>query len=304
MKATKQGNLRGQCVFLRTAMRMVFAAVLLLAPNGVVRGQVAVGLPADVEPIAASDIPRSVCNYYSVQRFWLPPTPDNWLSDRADVVLYVSPSWGTNVIFVGDQEIDYEALRLQRREAWVLRELAIQAGLASPEDLPPVTVDWEDDAKDSPPPLGPLTDCPAGSLLLAIAPPTNGLTPLRLTNTCQGVLYEVLSKVALTNGDWTSEKVLLGATNQNWTPTEVSVGERTNSLFFWALSRGTGDDHGVPWAWYEEDGLLPLVPDIGTGDADGDTLLNWQEYLWGGDPQAWEGFSVWVSSPAGYSGMP
>jgi len=112
MKATKQGNLRGPFAFSPTAVRMIFAAMLVLAPNAVVWGQVAAGLPADAEPIAASDIPRSVCNYYSVQRYWLPPSPDNWLSDQRDVVLYVSPSWGTNAIFVGDQEIDLSLIHI------------------------------------------------------------------------------------------------------------------------------------------------------------------------------------------------
>ena len=71
-------------------------------------------LPTDLTPVAASDIPRSVCNYYSIQKLssW-PSLPFNWLSD-SNILLYVSPSVGANVVFVGDQDIDYAQHALRR----------------------------------------------------------------------------------------------------------------------------------------------------------------------------------------------
>ena len=75
-------------------------------------------LPADLVPIAASDIPRLGPTYYSIQKLSLwPPLPFNWLSDP-NIVLYVSPSLGINAIFVGDLDDDYAR---QAAEAQVLR---------------------------------------------------------------------------------------------------------------------------------------------------------------------------------------
>ena len=81
----------------------------------------ALTLPTDLQPIAASDIPRTVCNYYSIQKLlsW-PPAPCNWLADQANVELYVSPSLGTNVIFVGDMDVDYTQLQAENQLAAAL----------------------------------------------------------------------------------------------------------------------------------------------------------------------------------------
>jgi hypothetical protein len=81
-------------------------------------------------PIAASEIPPAVCNYYSLQKFssW-PPLPFTWLNDT-NVVLYVSPSLGTGVIFVGDLDVDYAQ---QAAQTQVLRVAARAAN-----DAPPV----------------------------------------------------------------------------------------------------------------------------------------------------------------------
>ena len=89
-------------------------------------------LPSDLMVITASEIPRSVCNYYSIQEFSLwPPLPFNWLND-SNVVLYVSPSLGTNAIFVGDLAVDYAE---QALEAQVMGLAAGAAnGRTSPDD--------------------------------------------------------------------------------------------------------------------------------------------------------------------------
>ncbi len=77
-------------------------------------------LPTDLVPIAPTDIAPFVCNYQSLQKLssW-PPLPFNWLSDQTNVPLYVSPSQGASVIFVGDQSIDYAQRAAKLRSfAW------------------------------------------------------------------------------------------------------------------------------------------------------------------------------------------
>ena len=123
---------------------------------------------------------------------------------------------------------------------------------------------------------------PDGSLWLSISQLTNGQAPLSIHGTVQDVLFEILS-------------------NQTWTSATVAVGVRTNSLFFQARAWTDCDGLGTPPAWYVQHGLNPLASGIATQDPDHDGLANRQEYLWGTDPQASEEFSVWVSTPGGYS---
>jgi hypothetical protein len=109
---------------------MVGLGMITFLPAALAQGIAA--LPTDLAPIAASDIPSSVCNYYSIQNFpWWPPLPWNWLS-ASNVVLYVSPPLGANTIFVGDQDIDYAQ---QAAEAHVLDMAARAAnGQLSPDN--------------------------------------------------------------------------------------------------------------------------------------------------------------------------
>ncbi len=65
-------------------------------------------------------------------------------------MLYVSPSSGTNVIFVGDQNIDYGALQQARQAALTLRSLAMQSGLDSTNGLPPLPGGGEGGGGDDP----------------------------------------------------------------------------------------------------------------------------------------------------------
>jgi hypothetical protein len=61
---------------------------------------------------------------------------------------------------------------------------------------------------------------------------------------------------------------------------------------------------GIPDAWKVLWGMNPLTPGLASQDLDSDGLSNWQEYLWGTNPQHSEGIGVWVSSPAGFCGIP
>jgi hypothetical protein len=66
----------------------------------------------------------------------------------------------------------------------------------------------------------------------------------------------------------------------------------------------SSDGFGTPNAWYLSEGINPQMSGVGTNDPDGDTLLNWQEYLYGSNPLVSEGFTVWVADPMTTSGIP
>ena len=63
------------------------------------------------------------------------------------------------------------------------------------------------------------------------------------------------------------------------------------------------DGYGTPFAWYAINGLSPSNGGA-TQDPDQDGLLNYQEYLFGTQPQVSEGFAIWVSTPNGTSSIP
>jgi len=137
-------------------------------------------------------------------------------------------------------------------------------------------------------------DYPSNMLWLEITGVSNNLAYLIVHGTVEDVPYEILSKVDLTNIVWASEGIIIGAAGQNWTPTTVIVGTRTNSLFLWARSWADSDGDGLP-DWYEDEvtGTDPNNPDTGdTGvsdgykDADNDGWTNLQEYQNGTNPNA------------------
>jgi hypothetical protein len=66
----------------------------------------------------------------------------------------------------------------------------------------------------------------------------------------------------------------------------------------------SSDGFGTPNAWYLWQGLNPKLAGIGGADSDGDGLLNYQEYLYGTNPQLSEGFAIWVSEPELTGGIP
>ncbi len=92
------------------------------------------------------------------------------------------------------------------------------------------------------------------------------------------------------------------------TPTQSKVGGLTDAyeqLVLQIDSQGSqSDTNGVPYAWYAENGLIPLTSGMATQDPDLDGLLNYQEYQYGSNPRVAEGFSIWVSTPTGMAGIP
>ena len=154
----------------------------------------------------------------------------------------------------------------------------------------------------------------AGYLWLEITSVTNDLAHLIVHGTTEDVAYEILTKEALTNAEWAGEQVILGATGQDWTPTTVPVGTRTNHLFFWARTLVDTDGDGLPDWWESEHGLDPNNPDTGdTGvsdgykDGDSDGWTNLQEYQNGtgpgqfNTPAAPQGFAVTTDATGTYA---
>jgi hypothetical protein len=297
MRTSKQGSWNVVAVLSSRRVVFVAAAALVLGATVVLRAQTAqwqLLLPASV-PTNGTFASMQLSNY--------PPLPWNpypqlnvyWWSNTPDI------------LWVDDLQVDYSTPVQEQQAARGMLRMDDQSGMDSTNDLPPLPGGWGGDGGggDSGPWLGgPVTVYPAGSLLLSIAQITNGWVPLTITNTMSDTLYEIESEQALTNSAWAWECSVMGAANQNWTATAVPEGDRTNMLFFRAESLGSSDSYGVPWAWYVQNGFTSLTPGLGGQDANGDGLPNWQEYLWGSNPQAQNGFSVWVGSPSGALGIP
>lgn len=84
------------------------------------------------------------------------------------------------------------------------------------------------------------------------------------------------------------------------TPYELWV-SHTDPNSYTSLS---SDGYGTPDAWYLAHGLNPLTPGIATQDANGNGVLNWQEYRRNADPTSGVNFGIWIGSPNGFSGIP
>ena len=220
-------------------------------------------LPTDLVPIAASDIPPSVCDYRSIQNLAWPPLPFNWLSD-SNLVLYVSPSLGINTIFVGDQNIDYAQLAAQ---AQVLR-LAARAA----NDEPPAPPGGDDGGGGGgvfPPSYGGYTYDTNG-LYLEITNVAAGLAYLNLHHATNQV-YALWSTTNLPAG-WQVETELW-PTNQDVMPFTVPTLDRPN--LFLRAEDWTGvdsDGDGIPdwWIWLYFGNLAQTATNL---DSAGNTLL-------------------------------
>jgi len=158
-----------------------------------------------------------------------------------------------------------------------------------------------------------------------MAKATNGVTSL--TFTVQGGVptnYDVFATVylsaALTNDNWvwlgqvqpcntytvqiptTSAFLILG------TP-QSSCGCGLTDAYLSLVAKESPDgpnfdSYGVPYAWYAQNGLVPITAGLATQDPDLDGLLNYQEYFYGTRPKVSEGFSVWVGSVNGTTVIP
>jgi len=212
--------------------------------------------------------------------------PCYWLSDQPDVTLYVSPSRGTNAIYVGDQDVDYEALREAREAALVLRGLATQAGLDWTDELPPVPGGWEGGGGDDPVGGSGISNWAFGTNQFWIEPVSlvSNLLNAVLWGTTNGHVYVIESTDAVggpSNSTWLVEGSLPGRPDAG-TGFTLGVALRTNKLFIRARACDECATTTLPLAWQlAYFGLTALPPE---GDYDGDGISNLGEFLSGTDP--------------------
>jgi hypothetical protein len=280
--------------------RLVTGSALVLSLGSPIQAQ---RLPTDLVQIAASDIPSSVCDYRSIQNFWWPPLPCDWLS-ASNPVLYVSPSLGTNIIWVGDQDIDYAQ---QAAEAEVLR-LAARAADDGPPLPPGVSGGGTGGDSGGGWSGGPWTygtnDFWLEALSVAGNPVSAGSSPgsmasnlfnVILHGTTNGSNYLITSTEAmnpLTNSTWLVEGSLQGGTNDA-TPFALGIATRTNSLFLRAQPCDECATTALPLGWQlAYFGVTGVDPNA---DYDGDGVNNLAEYLNGTDPNKIS-FSLSVTS--------
>lgn len=125
---------------------------------------------------------------------------------------------------------------------------------------------------------------PTNALWLDITSVTNGNANIILHGTVPDMVYEILSRLILTNVPWASEGTVLGAPDQDWMPTTVPVLNRTNQLFIWARSWIDSDGSGLPdWWQLQFFGHLGVDP---YGDPDNDGWNNLLEYQNGTNPNS------------------
>jgi hypothetical protein len=259
----------------RTALGLTTILLMLsLAPTAQAQPP-----PSDLVPIAASDIPRSVCNYYSLQKLpsW-PSMPFNWLNSEANVQLYVSPSLGLNVIFVGDQDIDYAQRAAQAQVSRMARRAAANDGPPGPGDDGNGGEDPGVDWSGGPWPYG-----TNDFWLEAVSLGTN-LFNVILHGTTNGSTYLILSTESpnlQANSTWLIEGSLQGGTNDG-TPFALGIATRTNSLFIRAQACDECATTALPLWWQlAYFGVTGVDPN---GDHDGDGISNLDAYLNGTDP--------------------
>jgi len=129
-------------------------------------------------------------------------------------------------------------------------------------------------------PMG-LDSYAAGTLWLSISQITNGVAPLIVHGTIPEVLYEIWSKQTITDTVWSFEGSVLGAADQDWTPTTVPVGSRTNSLFLRCRSWVSSSGNGIPDWWLLQYGLpLDTDPYSLCSSGDGWTILQAYQNGW------------------------
>lgn len=124
---------------------------------------------------------------------------------------------------------------------------------------------------------------PTNQFFLEILPATNGQARLLMHGTTNEV-YELMSKVSLTDPAWRPEQSLHRRTNENQIYTVVPVLDGTNVVFFWARDwTGVDENHnGVP-DWWEWENFGTLNLDVNQ-DYDGHGKSIKQNFLTGIEP--------------------
>ena len=254
---------------------------LLLASPG--RAQIWSQIMAEKNLTAQEVAPEKVPEYatfWSFSRTNYPPLPFNQFPELP--VYYLG--FG-NAFLVDDSSVDFVALAEARETDKALRRLELENGLRVADELDALEAAESEMMQMA-------YEYPTNNALwLEITSVTNDFANLIVHGTVADEVYEILSQESLTNGPWASEGTILGAAEQNWTATMISVGLRTNSLFLWARSWQDSDGDGLPDWWELEHGLDPHNADTGdTGvsdgykDSDNDGWTNLEEYQHGTNP--------------------
>lgn len=260
-------------------------------------------LEAALAPVAEKTIPWFTLNPSTPPgNYWMlqtdtPPLPFNPFSE---LMLY---PLGDNTWLVDDRSVDYPRLR-----TWLSERAEETAVLQSPlhgmSGGGPPGPPGGGGGTNEPPAAGspPASSYPTGALWLEITGVSDGVAALLLHGTQPDQVYEILSRQEVAGSPWVSETNALGALEQDWTPMEVAVGDRTNALFLRARSWLDSGDGGLPdWWQLEYFGQLGVDP---YADGDGDGWSNLAEYQNGTSPTVFnappavQGFILQLSATA------
>lgn len=179
------------------------------------------------------------------------------------------------VYLVDDSQVDWQAINQIREANRLLRRLDWESGAMS---------DQEYFALEGGSPESAAYSYPTSSLWLEIICVTNELASIIVHGTEPDESYALLSKENLTNATWLTEQIVVGTNGQDWTPTTAPVLNRTNELFFWAVSLKDSDGDLIPDFWELEHGLNPNDPTDASADPDNDGYTNLDEFLLGQNP--------------------
>ena len=325
MKANEQGIYRVLIVSLSRTALFVLAVVLVLGSKPGLRAQT-----GEWQLVPPEDVPQNA-TFLSMQLPWMPSLPFDPYGGSLHVYCLTNVP---GLFWVDDRSVDYATPRAEQQAA---RSMARASVLDSADDLPPLPGGWGGGDGGGDEESNSITNGPpmymTGQGLCLFPPVVQGSNVvLVLTNGDDAATYDLYATtnlspnvpgLNLTNWLWlgrltngqTVVTVPLLSDLQCWyrlgttwdtdgdglpDAYENLVSHTSPNVFNLVSS----DGYGTPDAWYLQRGLNPLGQGIASQDSDQDGLPNWREYLWGSNPQAAEGFSVWVSSPAGNCGIP
>ena len=165
-----------------------------------------------------------------------PPLPYNPFSDRTNVPIYRWEARGNSYV------VDDTVLPPQQQEQYFRDNPPETELMASGQSFSQDDASGDGSGGDS----SPMFAYPSNYLWLSIESVSNGTAYITAHGTVSNQTYELMSRMQLTDTNWISEGTFIG--NQDWTPTTIAVGARTNQLFISARS-WADDGSGLPIWW-------------------------------------------------------